>query len=73
VDGFAHQGYVGCLYCGLDLGAEHSVELGKQIYGGMRRWLDRSHPYRLEAMKCHFNGEAEDWDRPGVVTVEEQM
>jgi hypothetical protein len=24
-------------------------------------------------MQCHFNGEAEDWDRPGVVTVEEQM
>jgi hypothetical protein len=71
--GFAHQGYVGCPYCGPDLGAQHSIELGKQIYGRTRRWLDRNHRYRSEAMQCHFNGEAEDRDRPGVVTVEEQM
>ena len=34
VGGFAHQGYVGCPYCRLELGAEHNVELGKQVYRG---------------------------------------
>jgi hypothetical protein len=36
-------------------------------------WLDKNHPYRLEAMKGHFNGEAVDRDRPRVVTVGEHM
>ena len=34
VGGFAHQGYVACPSCGFDLVCEHSVELGKQTYGG---------------------------------------
>jgi hypothetical protein len=29
VGGFSHQGYVGCSYCGSDLGAEYSMDLGK--------------------------------------------
>jgi hypothetical protein len=73
VGGFVHQGYVGCSYCGPELGAEHSSELGKQIYAGTRRWLDQNHPYRSEAMNCHFNGKSEHRDRPTVVTVEEQV
>jgi hypothetical protein len=73
VGGFAHQGYAGCPYCGPKLGVEHSTELGKQLYGGTRHWLDQNHPYRSEAMKGHFNGEAEDRDRPRVVTVGKQI
>jgi hypothetical protein len=73
VGGFAHQGYVGCLYCGPKLGAQHSLELGKQVYGGTRGWLDRNYPYHLDAMKDHFNREREDGGRPWVVTVADQM
>jgi hypothetical protein len=73
VGGFAHQGYAGCPYCGPELGAQHSVELGKQVYGGTRRWLDRNHPYRSDAMKDHFNGEREDGGRPRLVIVANQM
>jgi hypothetical protein len=29
VGGFSHQGYVACPWCGPDLGAQHSTELGK--------------------------------------------
>jgi hypothetical protein len=64
---------VGGPYCGPQLDAEHSIELGKQIYGGTRRWLDQNHPYHSEAMKCHFNGKSENRNRPRVVIVEEQM
>jgi hypothetical protein len=71
IGGFAHQGYVGCPYCGPELGVEHSSELGKQIYASTRQWLDQNHPYRSEAMNCHFNGKSEHRDRPSVVTVEE--
>jgi hypothetical protein len=73
VGGFAHQGYAACPWCGADLGAEHSVELGKCTYGGTRRWLPAEHPYRSDAMKCHFNGQMEDRPPPHVVSVEEQM
>jgi hypothetical protein len=73
VGGFAHQGYAGCPYCGSGLGAEHSVELGKQTYGGTRRWLDPNHAYRRLGMKDHFNGLVEDRDRPNIVSVKEQL
>ena len=33
VGGFSHQGYVACPPCGIQLGAEHSIELNKQTYG----------------------------------------
>jgi ribosomal protein S27AE len=39
VGGFFHQGYAACPQCGPTLSAEHSQELGKQTYGGTRRWL----------------------------------
>jgi hypothetical protein len=73
VGGFSHQGYAGCPYCGSDLGAEHSVELGKQTYGGTRRWLDPNHAYRSAEMKGHFNGEMENRTKPQPVSVEEQL
>jgi hypothetical protein len=40
VGGFVYQGYAGCPYYGPELGAQHSMELGKQVYRGTRRWLD---------------------------------
>ena len=73
MEGFAHQGYVGCPYYVSDLGTEHSVELGKQVYKGTRQWLDPNHPYCLEFMNCHFNGKIEDRDCLREVTVGEQM
>jgi hypothetical protein len=68
VGGFAHQGFVGCPWYGDDLGAEHSKELGKQTYGGCRRWLPMDHVFRRDEMKDHFNGQIE---RRGVPNREE--
>jgi hypothetical protein len=45
IGGFIHQGYTACPWCGPQLGTEHSVELGKQTYGGTRRWLPENHNY----------------------------
>ena len=73
VGGFSHQGYAGCPYCGSDLGVEHSLELGKQTYGGTRRWLDPNHAYRSAEMKDHFNGKMENQSKPHIVSVEEQL
>ena len=73
VGGFSHQGYAACPWCGVDLGAEHSTELGKQTYAGTRRWLPEGHPYRSEEMKDHFNGSVETRPKPRTVTVEEQI
>jgi hypothetical protein len=60
VGGFSHQGYAACLWCGPDLGAEYSLELGKQTYGGTRRWLPTHHRYRSVEMKDHFDGKVDD-------------
>ena len=73
VGGFSHQGYAACPWCGVDLGAKHSTELGKQTYGGTRRWLPLDHPYRSEQMKAHFDGSMENRPKPREVTVEEQI
>jgi hypothetical protein len=70
---FAHQGYAACPWYGPDLGAEHSVELGKQTYGGTRRWLPEQHAYRGVHMQGHFNGEAESRAKPRAVLVQEQL
>ena len=35
VGGFSHQGYTACPWCGMDLGAEHLVELGKYTIVGL--------------------------------------
>jgi hypothetical protein len=71
VGGFAHHGYVGCPWCGPELRAEYFVELGKQTYGGTRRWLSDNHMYRFAAMKEHFNGEVESHAKPREISVEE--
>jgi hypothetical protein len=70
VGGFAHQGYTGCPRCGLEVEAEHSVELGKQTSGGTRRWLPENHKYRSAAMKKNFNGEVESHAMPRAISVE---
>jgi len=59
VGGFAHQGYVGCAWCGVDLGTKHSMELYKEIYLGTQRWLLTNHPYCSERMEDHFDGKLE--------------
>jgi hypothetical protein len=73
VEGFSHQGYAACPWCGEHLGAEHSVELGKCTYGGTRRWLSDGHPYRSQRMKDHFDGKMEERPKPRSVGVEDQM
>ena len=73
VGGFAHQGYAACSWCGSQLGAQHSVELGKQTYEGTQRWLPEDHPYRSEEMKAHFDGEIENRPKPHAITIEEQI
>jgi hypothetical protein len=52
VGGFTHQGYAGCPYCGSNLGAEHLMELGKNTYGDMRRWLDSNREKLLREPKA---------------------
>ncbi len=42
----AHQGYVACPICGLEFKGEDSIELGKQTYIAMQRWLPEGHPYK---------------------------
>jgi hypothetical protein len=73
VGGFSHQGYAVCPWCGPSLGAEHSLELGKQTYGGTRRWLPQNHIYRSAEMKGHFDGKIEAREKPIPVTVQEQL
>jgi hypothetical protein len=73
VCGFSHQGYARCPYCKFDLGVEYSVELGKQMYVGTRRWLDPNHVYQSTAMMDHFNGQEESRARPNIVSIEEQL
>jgi hypothetical protein len=60
VGGFSHHGYAACLWCGPDLDAHYSLELGKQTYGGMRRWLPVHHRYKSAEMKDHFDGKVDD-------------
>jgi hypothetical protein len=73
VGGLAHQGYAGYSWCGPELGAEHFVELGKQTYGGTRRWFPENHKYQSVATKEYFNGEVESRVKPRAISVEEQL
>jgi hypothetical protein len=57
----------------LELGAEYSMELGKQTYGGMRRWLLEDQWYRSVEFVQHFNGEVESRPKPKAISVEEQQ
>jgi hypothetical protein len=70
---FSHQGYAACPWCGPDLDAQHSTELGKQTYSATRRWLPEGHLYRAAAMKEHFDGNMETRGKPDPVTGEEQL
>jgi hypothetical protein len=60
-------------WCGEVLGAEHSTELGKQTYGGCHRWLPMNHIFKSNGVKDHFNGQIENREMPGRVSVEEQV
>jgi hypothetical protein len=73
VGGFSHQGYATCPWYGPNLGAEHSQELGKQIYGGTRRWLPQNHMYRSAEMKDHFDGKVEVREKPSAVSMQDQL
>jgi len=73
VGGFSHQGFSAYPCCGCNLGAEYSVELGKQTFGGTWRWLPQGHNYRSAEMKDLFNGNLENRPKLPPVTVEEQM
>jgi hypothetical protein len=73
VGGFVHQGYAGCPWCRDDLGAQHSIELGNQTYGGCRRWLPMDHIFRSDEMKDHFDGQVERREVPHRVSVEDQL
>jgi hypothetical protein len=73
VGGFSHQGYAACPWGNSQLGVDHSLELGKQTYGGTRHWLPEHHPYRSEEMKGHFTGAVENHGKPRAVLVEEQL
>ena len=57
----------------MDLGAEHSVELGKCTYSGTCCWLRHDHPFKLEEMQDHFNRTRETRSKLRVVTIEEQL
>jgi hypothetical protein len=73
VGGFSHHGYAACLWCGPDLDAHYSLELGKQTYGGMRRWLPVHHRYKSAEMKDHFDGKVDDRRKPQRVSAKEQL
>jgi hypothetical protein len=71
VGGFAHQGFATCPPYGEHMGAEHSIELGKQTYEGCCKWLPPSHVFRSEALKDRFNGTTETREKPPRVQVQE--
>jgi hypothetical protein len=70
---FAHLGYVACPPCKPKLVGVHSIELGKYTYSKARRWLPKGHPYRIEAMKAHFDGQSVFRNKPMTVTIEKQL
>ncbi len=54
-----HQGYKACPPCGSNIVSRWSKELGKHVFEGSRRWLQRNHPYRTHPNAKHFNGKEE--------------
>jgi hypothetical protein len=73
VGGFSHQGYATCPWCGSNLGAEHSIKLGKQTYGGTWRWLPKNYRYRSAAMEDHCEGKIEMRGKRVPVTMQDQI
>jgi hypothetical protein len=45
--------------------------LGKVVFEGNRRWLNRNHPYRIHPIAQHFNGHEELRGRPDIITAAE--
>jgi hypothetical protein len=62
-----------CPWCGLDLGAHHLTKLGKQTYGGKKRWLPEDHLYKTAEMKEYFDGNIEIRGKPEPVIVHKQL
>jgi hypothetical protein len=50
-----------------------STKLSKQTYRGCCRWLPINHIFRTDSVKDHFNGQIENREMPGRVSVEEQV
>ena len=47
--------------------------LGKQTYGGTRRWFLENHKYRSATVNEHFNGEVKSRAKPRAIFIEEQL
>jgi hypothetical protein len=75
ISGLCCKGYKGCPCCGPDtdgrsaktgdLRPDRSTKGSKIVYGGIRRYLARHHPYRRN---MRFNGERKTRTRPQVVS-----
>ena len=80
ISGFCCKGYKGCPCCGEDTDARMAkmgdvlpnrrTKSSKIIYGGIRRYLPRHHPYRRN---MRFNGQVEHRDRPRGRTSEDTI
>lgn len=60
------KGYRACTECGPHVSTRRSKALGKNVYLGHRRYLNRRHPYRR--LRQAFDGETEDRPPPPVLT-----
>jgi hypothetical protein len=68
-----HQGYKACLPCGSNIVSRWSKKLGKPIFEGSRRWLQRNHPYKTHLNAKHFNGKEELRRRPQTTIATETL
>jgi hypothetical protein len=48
-----------------------SKELGKAVFEGNRRWLQRTHPHQMHPNALHLNGKDEMQTRPHATTIEQ--
>ncbi len=71
VSGCQHQGYKACPPCGSGTTSQWSKELGKVVFEGNWRWMNRNHPYRIHPNAQHFNGHEELRGRPDIITAVE--
>lgn len=55
------------------MGAQYLTELGKQTYGGTRRYLAEDHLYKTVELKEHFDGNMKTRGKLDPVTIEEQL
>ena len=75
ISGLCCKGYKGCPYCGPDIDArsaktsdvrpDRTTRGSKIVFGGIRRYLGRHHPYRRNT---RFNGKRESRTRPAIVS-----